>query len=182
MYALAMSPDSVDAAARIGAGMAIFSQAPWESAKKEMTRYRTMFKEQHPDRAIPPVLTADMVIVDDDESRAEEMARKHIAGYLLTVANHYELMSDHFKKAKGYEMYATTVDLFRDIGLETMANEYLKVQAWGSPAKVRDELRARGEQIGDFSLNCCFRFAGIPFDYAQRSMRMFTEEVLPHLH
>jgi hypothetical protein len=98
------------------------------------------------------------------------------------VAHHYELMSDHFKKAKGYEMYANTVDLFRDIGLETMAQEYIKVQAWGTPEKIIDELRARREQIGDYALNCCFRFAGVPFDYARRSMRMFAERVLPRLH
>jgi alkanesulfonate monooxygenase SsuD/methylene tetrahydromethanopterin reductase-like flavin-dependent oxidoreductase (luciferase family) len=182
LYAIAMSPDSVEAAARIGAGMAVFSQAPWESAGREMTRYRALFQERHPDRPIPPVLTADMVIVDDDASRAEEMAKKHVAGYLLTVAHHYELMSDHFKKAKGYEMYANTVDLFRDIGLETMAQEYIKVQAWGTPEKIIDELRARREQIGDYALNCCFRFAGVPFDYARRSMRMFAERVLPRLH
>jgi alkanesulfonate monooxygenase SsuD/methylene tetrahydromethanopterin reductase-like flavin-dependent oxidoreductase (luciferase family) len=181
LYAIAMSPDSVDAAARIGAGMAIFSQAPWESASREMARYRSLFKERHPHRTIPPVLTADMVVGDDHAERAEEMAKKHVAGYLLTVANHYELMSDHFKKAKGYEMYADTVELFRDIGLETMAQEDIKVQAWGTPEKIVDELSARGEQIGDYALNCCFRFAGIPFEYARRSMKMFAEKVLPRL-
>jgi alkanesulfonate monooxygenase SsuD/methylene tetrahydromethanopterin reductase-like flavin-dependent oxidoreductase (luciferase family) len=182
LYAIAMSPDSVDAAARLGAGMSIFSQAPWASAVTEMTRYRTQFKEQHPDKSIPPIFTSDMVLVDEDEGRAKEMAEKYVAGYLYTVVNHYELMSDHFKKAKGYEMYGNTVDLFRDIGLEPMAQEYLKVQAWGTPDQVIDKLAERGEIIGDYSLNCCFRFAGIPFDYAQNSMRLFADKVLPKFH
>jgi alkanesulfonate monooxygenase SsuD/methylene tetrahydromethanopterin reductase-like flavin-dependent oxidoreductase (luciferase family) len=182
LYAIAMSPDSVDAAARLGAGMSIFSQAPWESAVNEMTRYRTQFEEQHPEKTIPPIFTSDMVLVDEDEGRAKEMADKYVAGYLYTVVSHYELMSDHFKKAKGYEMYGNTVDLFRDIGLEPMAQEYLKVQAWGTPEQVIDKLAERGDIIGDYSLNCCFRFAGIPFDYAQNSMRLFADKVLPKLH
>ena len=33
-YCIAMSPDSVEAAAHLGAGMAVFSQAPWPSAAK----------------------------------------------------------------------------------------------------------------------------------------------------
>ncbi len=181
LYAIAMSPDSVDAAARIGAGMAIFSQAPWESAIKEISRYRSQFKQHHPDRPIQPIFTSDMVLVDEDEGRAREMAEKYVAGYLYTVVNHYELMSNHFKKAKGYEMYGNTVDLFRDIGLEPMAQEYIKVQAWGTPEQVLDKLAERRDVIGDYSLNCCFRFSGIPFDYAQRSMRLFADKVLPKL-
>jgi alkanesulfonate monooxygenase SsuD/methylene tetrahydromethanopterin reductase-like flavin-dependent oxidoreductase (luciferase family) len=182
LYAIAMSPDSVDAAAKLGAGMAIFSQQPWESACKEIARYREQFAEQHPDKVIPPIMTSDMVLVDEDEGRAREMAEKYVAGYLYTVVNHYELMSDHFKKAKGYEMYGSTVDLFRDIGLEPMAQEYIKVQAWGTPDQVLEKLAERSDRIGDYSLNCCFRFAGIPYDYAQQSMQLFADKVLPKLH
>ncbi|MGH7858381.1 MAG: LLM class flavin-dependent oxidoreductase, partial [Candidatus Binatia bacterium] len=47
VYAIAMSPDSVDAAARIGAGMAVFSQAPWEMQAEQMNRYRQAFEARH---------------------------------------------------------------------------------------------------------------------------------------
>ena len=43
-YCIAMSPDSVDAAARIGAGMAIFSQSEWPKSAESINRYRGLFR------------------------------------------------------------------------------------------------------------------------------------------
>ncbi|HEY2773216.1 MAG TPA: LLM class flavin-dependent oxidoreductase [Candidatus Binatia bacterium] len=181
VWCIAMSPDSVEAAARLGTGMAMFSQAAWDSARESIGHYRTMMREQHPGITIPPVVTADMIVCDDDASRAREMARKYIAGYLVTVFDHYELMSDHLKNAKGYDMYGNAVDVLRAIGLEHVVETYVDVQAWGTPEMIIDKLRSRGEKIGDFFFNACFRFAGIPNDYAQRSMRLFSEKVMPAL-
>ena len=73
------------------------------------------------------------------------------------------------------------VDLLRDVGLKTIAEAYLEIQAWGTPEQVVEKLRARREVIGDFHLNACFRFAGIPFDATRRSMELFAERVIPAL-
>ncbi|HYB99828.1 MAG TPA: LLM class flavin-dependent oxidoreductase [Candidatus Limnocylindrales bacterium] len=181
VYAIAMSPDSVEAAARIGAGMAIFSQAPWPTAREGIDRYRELFRTRHPSKRIPPVLTADMIVCDDDAGRAEEMARKYVGGYLLTVFEHYELMSDHLKKARGYEMYGNSVEILRAIGLDVVVENYTQVQAWGTPEMIVEKLRQRREMIGDFIFNACFRFAGIPGDYAHRGLRLFAEKVIPAL-
>ena len=175
-----MSPDSVEAAARIGGTMAIFSQAPWETANESIERYRSLFQKHH-GRTAPPILTTDMVVCDEDAGRAEELARKHIAGYLVTVFEHYELMSEHFKTAKGYATYGEAVDLLRDVGLEKVADMYVDVQAWGTPDQVVEKLRKRREIIGDFDFNGCFRFAGIPFDATLRSMELYAEHVIPAL-
>jgi alkanesulfonate monooxygenase SsuD/methylene tetrahydromethanopterin reductase-like flavin-dependent oxidoreductase (luciferase family) len=180
-WCIAMSPDSVEAAARLGTGMAMFSQVSWDVARESVERYRKLFREQHAGMAIPPVVTADMIVCDDDPERAREMARRHIGGYLVTVFNHYELMSDHLKQAKGYELYGNSVDMLRAIGLEHVVENYVDVQAWGTPEMIVEKLEARGEKIGDFLFNACFRFAGIPHDYAMRSMAMFAENVIPRL-
>jgi alkanesulfonate monooxygenase SsuD/methylene tetrahydromethanopterin reductase-like flavin-dependent oxidoreductase (luciferase family) len=180
LYCIAMSPDSVDAAARIGAGMAIFSQAPWPKAAESIERHRTLFETAHGHPA-PPPLTADFVVCDHDAARAEELARKHIAGYLVTVFEHYELMSDHFKSAKGYKLYGDSVDALREIGLDTAAEAYMDVQAWGTPEQIVAKLRERREILGDYWFNACFRYAGIPYEAAERSMRLFADEVIPAL-
>ncbi len=177
MWAIAMSPDSVDAAADLGAGMAIFSQSAWDAAAATIAGHRERFAASHPGKTIPPVLTADMVICDDDPARAEEMARRHITGYLVTVFEHYELMSEHLKNARGYEMYGNAVEMLKAVGLEHACEQYLAVQAWGTPEAIHDKLAERRERIGEFMFNGCFRFAGIPEDYALRSMRLFGEKV-----
>ncbi|HEU0171737.1 MAG TPA: LLM class flavin-dependent oxidoreductase [Acidimicrobiales bacterium] len=180
-YCVAMSPDSVLVAADLGARMVVFSQRPWEDQADAMATYRERFEAAHRRAPAPPV-TCDFLYCDTDPARAEDKAHEHIAGYLASVMQHYELASDHFKEARGYEAYGNAVDLLRAIGLERMCEMYLGVQAWGTPAQVLERLRARREVIGPFDLTACFRFAGLPIEDAERSMRTFASEVLPALH
>jgi alkanesulfonate monooxygenase SsuD/methylene tetrahydromethanopterin reductase-like flavin-dependent oxidoreductase (luciferase family) len=179
-YCVAMSPDSVLAAADLGARMVVFSQRAWEDQAEAMATYRERFAAAH-GRAPGPPVTCDFVYCDTDPARAEDKAHEHIAGYLTSVMQHYELASDHFKEAAGYEAYGNAVDLLRAIGLERMCEMYLGVQAWGTPDQVLERLLARREVIGDFDLTACFRYAGLPIEDAERSMRTFAAEVLPAL-
>ena len=179
-YCVAMSPDSVIAAAELGARMVMFSQRPWPDQAESVRTYSERFGAVH-DRAAGPPMVCDFVFCDADAGRAEEIAHRYIAGYLTSVMEHYELESDHFKEAKGYESYGNAVDLLRAIGLEKLCDMYLGVNVWGTPAQIIERLRAREEVIGDHDLTCCFRFAGLPIDDAEASMRLFAAEVLPRL-
>lgn len=177
-YCVAMSPDSVLAAADLGARMVMFSQQPWDSQAASVATYRQRFVAAHSREPGPPVV-CDFVYCDRDATRAEEAAHTYIAGYLASVMEHYELESDHFKQAKGYESYASAVDLLRAIGLEKLCEMYLDVNVWGTPNQIVERLRARREMIGDHDLTCCFRYAGLPYEQAEASMRLFAAEVLP---
>lgn len=179
-YCVAMSPDSVLAAADLGARMVVFSQRPWADQATAMATYRQRFTELHGREPGPPVV-CDFVYCDTDEGRAEEVAHTHIAGYLASVMQHYELASDHFKDAKGYESYGSAVDLMASIGLDKLCEMYLGVNAWGTPDRIVDRLRERRQIIGDFDLTCCFRYSGLPYEDAERSMRTFAAEVIPAL-
>lgn len=178
-FCVAMSPDSVLAAADLGARMVVFSQRPWPDQAAAYETYKTRFVERHSAEPLP-LVACDFVYCDTDAGRAEEVARRHIAGYLTSVMQHYELASDHFNEAKGYE-YSSAVDLMKAIGLEQMCEMYLGVQAWGTPAQIVERVEARRELVGDFDLTCCFRYAGMPLEDAERSMSAFASDVLPAL-
>ncbi len=177
---VAMSPDSVEQAARLGVQMMVFNQKPIEEHEAEFEAYREAFRRQHGRAAPPPVIT-DFCVCHEDAERAEELARKHIAGYLLTVMHHYELMGEHFKRLKGYEAYGSAVDTLREVGLEGMAEGYLAAQSWGTPEQILEKLAARREVVGDFDLLLAFRCSGIPIEDAEHSMRLFAEKVMPQL-
>lgn len=179
-FCVAMSPDSVLAAADLGARMVVFSQRPWADQATAMATYRDRFRMLHGRDPGPPV-TCDFLYCDADAARAEDKAHEHIAGYLASVMQHYELESDHFKGAKGYESYGNAVDLMKAIGLDKLCEMYLGVNAWGTPDQIIERLRERQEVIGDYDLTACFRFAGLPYDDAERSMRTFAAEVMPVL-
>jgi alkanesulfonate monooxygenase SsuD/methylene tetrahydromethanopterin reductase-like flavin-dependent oxidoreductase (luciferase family) len=175
-----MSPDSVLAAADLGARMVMFSQRPWDDQAVSVATYRERFREVHGADPHPPVV-CDFVYCDRDAGRAEAMAHRHIAGYLASVMEHYELESEHFKQAKGYESYGSAVDMMRAIGLDKLCEMYLGVNVWGTPDQIVERLAARRAVIGDHDLTCCFRFAGLPAEDTEASMRLFAAEVLPRV-
>jgi alkanesulfonate monooxygenase SsuD/methylene tetrahydromethanopterin reductase-like flavin-dependent oxidoreductase (luciferase family) len=180
-YCVAMSPDSVEAAARLGARMVMFSQRPFDQHLPAIERWREGFREQH-DAEPPPPITCDFVYCDADPDRAEAGARRYLPAYLASVLQHYELMSDHFRDLKGYETYGQGVDVLRAVGLGGMSDAYLAVQAWGTPDQILERLDTRRRLVGDFDLTCCFRYAGLPYEEAERSMRLFAAEVIPVVH
>jgi len=124
---------------------------------------------------------AGITVCHEDAGRAEELARTHVAGYLLPVMHHYEVMGDHFKRARGYEAYGAAVDMLRDMGLEGMADAYVDAQAWGTPDQILEKLAGWREVIGDFDILFGFRAAGMPFADAENSQRLVAEKVLPEL-
>ena len=108
---------------------------------------------------------------------------EHIAGYLTSVMQHYELVSDHFKEAKGYEAYGSAVDLLRAIGLERDVRDVPRRAGLGDARRRCSSACAPvASSSGTSTSTCCFRFAGLPIEDAERSMRTFASEVLPALH
>jgi len=57
----------------------------------------------------------------------------------------------------------------------------MQAASWGTPDKILRGLEERRKIIGDFELNVAFRFAGTPYEVAERGMRLFAKEVLPVL-
>jgi alkanesulfonate monooxygenase SsuD/methylene tetrahydromethanopterin reductase-like flavin-dependent oxidoreductase (luciferase family) len=181
-YCVGMSPDSVEQAAALGARLMIFSQQTWESfASGPLPQYRKTYRE-HRDADPPPPLTGDLMFCDEDPERAEALAMQYMPNYFLTIVRHYEIMSEHFKHVKGYDHYASSADLFKQVGLETAARVYCGVQTWGTPDAILQKLRARRELLGEFELDLISYYGGMPVEVAEQSLRLFAEKVLPELH
>jgi len=181
VYAIGMSPDSVEQAARIGARLAVFSSTPWAMwADDALATYRKVWSEHH-EEPPPPPLTVDIVYCGADESDAAEIGGRHLPEYYLSVVDHYELLGEHFKELEGYEMYGEAVDLLRAIGKEDQVAGYLDAQAWGTPERILERLASRRDIIGDFELGAIFRFGSMPVDVAAASATRFAEQVLPEL-
>jgi alkanesulfonate monooxygenase SsuD/methylene tetrahydromethanopterin reductase-like flavin-dependent oxidoreductase (luciferase family) len=103
-YAAAVSPESARIMARLGIGILIIPQKPWQAVAQELTEYRRIYKEVNGGDA-PPTVAAGWVFCDENADRAYEMAIKYIGGYWQTALRHYEMAGEHFGKAKGYEYY-----------------------------------------------------------------------------
>jgi alkanesulfonate monooxygenase SsuD/methylene tetrahydromethanopterin reductase-like flavin-dependent oxidoreductase (luciferase family) len=182
LYAIGMSPESVEQAARLGARLAIFSQMPWEMwAETGLKTYQTVFRETH-GKTPPPPLTCDLMYCAPSDAEAEAVARVHMPEYYLSVLDHYELLTKGFEGVRGYEMYARASEILSSIGKDDQAQSYFHVQSWGSPATMLEKLRRRRELVGDFELSVIVRYGSLPMEKVRSSMQLFAREVLPELH
>jgi alkanesulfonate monooxygenase SsuD/methylene tetrahydromethanopterin reductase-like flavin-dependent oxidoreductase (luciferase family) len=180
-YAVAMSPESVPIVADLGARMMFFVQYPIEKHLPGVQAYRECFARVHGESA-PPVVATDILCCHRDAGTAEQMARRYIAGYFLSVVRHYEFLGDHFARAKGYEAYANAAELLREAGQASASDAFVAAQSWGTPKQILDKLERRRSILGGFELNVATSFAGLPFPEAEASMRLFAAEVIPELH
>jgi alkanesulfonate monooxygenase SsuD/methylene tetrahydromethanopterin reductase-like flavin-dependent oxidoreductase (luciferase family) len=180
LYAVASSDDSVEAAARLGARMVMFADRAWEHRMPSIERHRELFRKFHGTDA-PPAMTCDFAVCLPDAEEASAVAHRHLGTYLESILEHYEVMGHHFEGTKGYDAYAKGAGMLRQMGMEGFLKAFMSAAAWGTPDQVLAAFDARRQLMGSFEEATSFRFGGIPYDVAERSMRLFADEVLPVL-
>lgn len=181
-YCVGMSPESVETGARLGSRLMTLTQQPWDVYRDgTLAEYLKHWSKHHDEPPRPP-LVGDLLFCDESADRAHEIAHEYAANYFLTAADHYEFLSDHLSKTKGYENYASSSQLFQEVGLETAAKGYVELHTWGTPQQILEKLEQRKALIGDFELLCIPSYGGLSTQDAEGSLRTFAEQVLPELH
>lgn len=179
-YCVAMSPDSVETAARLGARMTLFLYKPIEEIAKDVSSYQDKFREYHHAEPPRPVM-AQFAYCDRDPVKAEEKGRLHITQYLHSLVQQYEFAAGHYGAIKGYESYGQTLNLLMEMGLEAVCDLYLSLQVYGTPEQMIERTRALQDAIGTYDMIGIFRYAGISYEEAEASMRTYASDVMPTL-
>ena len=180
-YAAAVSPESSQIMAQLGIGILVIPQKPWDVVTNELKAYRSVYSEVNGTDAPPPIV-AGWVVCDESADRAEEMARKYIAGYWQTVVRHYELIGDHLTTMKGYEAYkAMQEKTSAPGGLDEMIEFFLDLQVWGTPDQCYEKIVNMQERTGAEAFTGVFSYAAMPYDIAEHSLRLFASDVMPLL-
>jgi len=180
-YAAAVSPESSEIMARLGIGILIIPQKPWDQVAEELNNYRSVYRDVNGGEAPAPVC-AGWTFCDKDPDRARELAYKYIGGYWKTVLDHYELVGDHLTKMKGYENYGRVQELVSAPGgADAMTEFFLNLQVWGTPEQCYDRIIDIRQRTGAESFTGVFSYAGMPYDLAEQNMRLFASEVMPEL-
>ena len=149
-YAAAVSPESVKIMARLGVGILIIPQKPWDAVDKDLAVYDEVFREVN-GCAPPPTILGSQVFCDDNPDRAHELAHKYIGDYFISVMRHYELLGDHLKGTQGYEYYAANRDALASRDMKKTADFYVGLQVWGTPEQCYERIMtARADQLRSF--------------------------------
>jgi alkanesulfonate monooxygenase SsuD/methylene tetrahydromethanopterin reductase-like flavin-dependent oxidoreductase (luciferase family) len=176
-YAAAVSPSSAPILAQLGIGMLIIPQKPFEDHLADVKTHNELYRKVHGAEPPRPIVTS-YVFCDKNASRAEDMARKYIAGYWREVVKHYELLGDHFKNIKNYEHYQQQAATYNEDGVVEL---FLSMQVYGTPEQCYDKVKAMHAMFDICGNVSAFKFAGMPLVDAQASQRLYAKEVLPQL-
>ena len=179
-YAAAVSPESLPIMAKLGVGILIIPQKPWHEVAKELDTYRTVYRQVNGVEAPPPI-SAGWTFCDPSPERAREMARRYIGGYYQTVLDHYHFERDHLAKTKGYEYYGKMAEKIAEYGTETVIDYFVKLQVSGTPEQCYERIVDIHRRTGNSHYIGVFSYAGMPYDEAERNMRLFVKEVMPEV-
>jgi alkanesulfonate monooxygenase SsuD/methylene tetrahydromethanopterin reductase-like flavin-dependent oxidoreductase (luciferase family) len=180
-YAAAVSPESSEIMARLGIGLLIIPQKPWEIVIQELDTYRTIYQQTNGVDAPPPIV-AGWTFCDESADRAEEMAREYIGEYWRTVVRHYELIGDHLTKMRGYEGYKSMQErATKPGGVDELIDFFLGLQVWGTPEQCYEKIVDTQKRTGGEAFVGVFSYAGMPYDMAEANLRLFASEVMPEL-
>ena len=179
-YAAAISPESSIVLARLGVGVLIIPQKPWNDVQSELASYRATYQEVNESEPPAPVVVT-FAYCDEDEDRAAEMSRKYVGGYWESVMNHYEFRSDHLKSTRGYEYYGGFTDKINAYGDRDVVDFFVNLQVTGTPEQCYQKVMDIHGYTGTDSLVAAFSYGGMPFEDAEASMRLFASEVMPEL-
>ncbi|HCP24277.1 MAG: LLM class flavin-dependent oxidoreductase [SAR202 cluster bacterium] len=179
-YAAAVSPESSLALAELGLGMLIIPQKPWHDVEAELKAYRETFMEIN--GAPPPApVVVGFTFCHEDEETAREMASRHIGNYWGSVMDHYEFKGAHLKTTRGYEYYGKFSEKIEELGDQAVKDFFVDLQVWGTPEQCYEKIMEIRGQTGHDSFLAAFSYGGLPYDEAEKSMKLFAKEVMPRL-
>ena len=179
-YAAAVSPESMPIMAKLGVGLLVIPQKPWEAVKKDFEVYHQVWREVN-GTPPPKPLSGGFVFVDENKDRAEEQAMKWLSGNYRTVIKHYEMQSEKFGTWKSYESYRQINKFIAKHGVDGAALDFAKLMPWGTPDMVLEKLKFIRDTIDARGFMLNFSYAGMPFDEVERNLKCFAKQVLPEV-
>ena len=116
---------------------------------------------------------------DASREAAEAVARAPLEGYLRSLV---EAASDWTAGGLGSADYPNYDKIIEGLRAETFESQVAKGAAWiGTPAEIAEQIRdyqrlTDGFEVASLQVN----FNTVPYDAAERSLRLFAREVMPH--
>ena len=135
--------------ARLGVGLMVIAQKPWETAEAELAAYRKRYLEFNGTEAPKPILVV-VCGVSRDPKQTDRMRDVYLQRWARSTVDHYEFDNVGFAEIEGYEYYAALANNIAKHGLDRFNGFLADLQVWGTPergdreaARLRTPLRRR---------------------------------------
>lgn len=171
------SPTSAPVGARFGLKPLIIPPRPWADYHSDLANFDAARRENGLAPVRPRIHMC--AYVGETEQEASDNAHRYIPEYSISALRNYELDSNHFATTKGYEHYAA---MSGQVTKQEMGASYLANHVWGTPDQCIEKMRGIADAFHPSEFMLVFRYGSMPRDVAEKSIRLFAEEVLPAGH
>ena len=179
-FAAAVSPASMEHMARLGVGILVIAQKPWDTAEAELAAYRERYLELNGFEAPKPILVL-VVGVSHDRNQAQRMREQYLQRWAKSTVEHYEFDNPGFAEIEGYEYYGALANNIAKHGLQRFNGFLADLQVWGTPDEVTEKLLDYTRRCDAGALVVDLTFGDMPYDEARANFDLFNKEVLPEL-
>lgn len=179
-YATAVSPESAKIMARLGYGLMLIAQKPWETVKKETREYRDLFVEVNGHEPPSPILV-NFTTVHEDAGRAQAMHDEFAMSYARSTIDHYEFTNPRLEHVNGYEYYAGLRRNIQKHGLPSFNKFLADLQLSGTPDELVEATTERVRELNAGGVINVLSFGGMTDEEANANLELYAREVLPRL-
>jgi alkanesulfonate monooxygenase SsuD/methylene tetrahydromethanopterin reductase-like flavin-dependent oxidoreductase (luciferase family) len=179
-FASAVSPESMEIMARMGVGLMVIAQKPWETTEAELEQYRRRYFELNGTEAPKPLLVI-VAGVSKDPATIDRMRNVYLQRWARSTVQHYEFDNVGLADIEGYEYYGALAKNIAKHGVDRFNGFLADLQVWGTPEQVTDKLLDYVERTDAGGLVVPLVFGGMPEGEARAGYDLFAGEVLPEL-
>jgi alkanesulfonate monooxygenase SsuD/methylene tetrahydromethanopterin reductase-like flavin-dependent oxidoreductase (luciferase family) len=179
-FASAVSPESMELMARMGVGLMVIAQKPWETAEAELETYRRRFFELQGTEAPKPILVV-VTGVARDRAHADELRQVYLQRWARSTVEHYEFADEGFADIEGYEYYGALARNINRHGVERFAGFLADLQVWGTPDECTEKLLDYARRTDAGGMVVIPAFGGMPAEEVHSCYDLLAAEVVPEL-
>lgn len=177
-FASAVSPESIDIMARMGVGLMVIAQKPWDKVEADLEAYRKRYRELNGTEAPKPIVCVFTAVAETEEG-ARKMRETYLKRYALSTVDHYEFDNIGFAKIPGYEYYAGLARNIEKHGIDGFSDFLADLQVWGTPDQVNEKILSYVERLDAGGVLIAPVFGGMPEEVANKNFELISREVLP---
>jgi alkanesulfonate monooxygenase SsuD/methylene tetrahydromethanopterin reductase-like flavin-dependent oxidoreductase (luciferase family) len=178
LYAGVTTSDSLAICARMGLKVMFVSAKPWTDCAADLETFNAIRAEQGWE-PIKPIIV-NMLYCAPTEADAWEGAVRYIGGYFATARKHYQTDDPHrLRGIAGYEQYEERARRTAGVDPEAARKGVANNSIFGTPEQCIEKLAWMAEHLHPEQVVVMANPGMMPVEVAERSLRLFAQEVLP---
>jgi alkanesulfonate monooxygenase SsuD/methylene tetrahydromethanopterin reductase-like flavin-dependent oxidoreductase (luciferase family) len=179
-FASAVSPQSMELMAKLGVGIMVIAQKPWETTEVELAEYRQRYLALNGFEAPKPILVVVAGVVRT-RAEADRVRELYLQRWARSTVEHYQFDNQGFADIEGYEYYGALAQNIAKHGLDRFCAFLADLQVWGTPDEVTEKLLDYVRRTDAGGLVVPLSFGGMPPAETRANFELFAAEVLPEL-